>query len=243
MQVDLIKEDPDIARVHYIRYRDQVKCHREKRKAQLDQAGKDAGKELGRVRIAKSQVEKEDEELKLAYRALSQGKQLINIPKALEEGNLEPASQLPELAIAKADWKFVYLSYGQSIPDVSGRNSFTFTCCSCSYTPEWRRKGNHIPFSRDTFPAELWNQEWRGKNSHQKLDGGYPDVSAVVPTIPPNLRPDDLTKFYILWDVVWEARAPEDPILLSRVNDRMYAVVAQWDLTPLEQQVLEGRFS
>ena len=39
----------------------------------------------------------------------------------------------------------------------------------------------------------------------------------------------------------WQPRAPVDPILLSQVNATLFAVVAQWDLTPLEQRVLEGR--
>jgi hypothetical protein len=55
------------------------------------------------------------------------------------------------------------------------------------------------------------------------------------------LRPDDLTHYHILWEAEWTFRAPGDPILLSKINDTMYAVVAQWDLTPLEQLVLESR--
>jgi hypothetical protein len=61
---------------------------------------------------------------------------------------------------------------------------------------------------------------------------------ALVPTVPPHLRPDDLRKFYILWEAEWDRSPPVDPLLLSRVNQTMFAVVAQWDLTPLEQKVL-----
>lgn len=244
MQVETIEMDPQIARVHYLRYRDQVRKHREARKQKLEKKGKEAGRELGRVRIAKSQLEKEDEELKLAYRALSRGERLINVPRALEEGNLNPSNQLPNLAIAKADWKWCYLGYGGDYPGVRGRNYFTFTCCSSRYDAQytWRAKKNHITFSRDMFPAELSDQRWRRENNLQTLDGCWMNCKALVPTVPPHLRPEDLSKFYILWEAVWEKEPPIDPILLSRVNDRMYAVVAQWDLTDLEQQVLEGRF-
>ena len=59
--------------------------------------------------------------------------------------------------------------------------------------------------------------------------------------MPPHLRPDDLSKYFVLWEAEWTAKAPVDPMLLSRVNETMFAIVAQWDLTPLEQRVLEGR--
>jgi hypothetical protein len=85
------------------------------------------------------------------------------------------------------------------------------------------------------LPSELTDIEWRNRNEFPKK------AHALVPSVPPQLRPDDLSKYFILWEAEWTAKAPVDPILLSPVNDTMFAVVAQWDLTPLEQRVLEGR--
>jgi hypothetical protein len=67
-------------------------------------------------------------------------------------------------------------------------------------------------------------------------------VRALVPKIPPLLKPaGDLSDFFILWEAKWEAVAPVDPILLRRVSESVFVVLAQWDLTPLERSVLETR--
>jgi hypothetical protein len=40
---------------------------------------------------------------------------------------------------------------------------------------------------------------------------------------------------------VWDNTAPVDPMLLKKINDNFYVVVAQWDLTELERSVLGQR--
>lgn len=66
----------------------------------------------------------------------------------------------------------------------------------------------------------------------------------MVPSVPVWLRPEGhLSEYHILWEAEWEVAPPVDPILLKYVSGPMYAVIAQWDLTPVERAVLEGRIT
>lgn len=73
---------------------------------------------------------------------------------------------------------------------------------------------------------------------------GYSNVGglAQVPMIPPVHRPNGaITRYRILFEAVWERRPPVDPILLRHVSGPFYVVLAQRDLSPLEQAVLRAR--
>lgn len=64
---------------------------------------------------------------------------------------------------------------------------------------------------------------------------------ARVPFIPPQHRPRfRLDRYHLLWDAVWEQALPVDPLLLKHLDGPFYAVLAAWDLTPLEQAVMRG---
>ena len=68
-----------------------------------------------------------------------------------------------------------------------------------------------------------------------------PSATAIVPSIPPLHRPhDSLENYWLLWEAEW-TRPPVDPALLKHLGLNLYAVLAVWDLTPLEQAVLRGR--
>lgn len=41
----------------------------------------------------------------------------------------------------------------------------------------------------------------------------------------------------------WQPVPPTDPLLLRHLHGDLYAVLAAWDLTPLERAVLAGRFA
>lgn len=73
------------------------------------------------------------------------------------------------------------------------------------------------------------------------------EYKAAVPPIPFHLRPNgDASNYFILWEVEkWKEAylppsAPGDPFLLERIAHPIYVVVAQWDLTELEQRLLES---
>ena len=73
--------------------------------------------------------------------------------------------------------------------------------------------------------------------------------AAMVPICPPEHRPagtSTLASFQVLFEVdewQWQGRPepPGDPALLKHVGGDIYAVVATWDLSELEQLVLSGR--
>ena len=233
MQIETLKMDPEIARVHFNRYRKAVAVHREERRRELAKQGKEAGRKLGRVRIAKNRIEQEDEKLLTLYRELYKGQQVIDLPRVMRNAGLCEELRLPVLAIAEADALEVRLSINPY-----GMGSHTF-CFHDDRANTWSShyKKHKVYLHRDVFGTELTNTQWRAEH-------GYPtgQFKALVPAIPPHLRPDKPEKYHILWEAEWSYAAPLDPILLKRVTPDHYVVVAQWDLTPVEQSVLEGRY-
>ncbi len=64
---------------------------------------------------------------------------------------------------------------------------------------------------------------------------------AVVPVVPPQLRPRTLRRYHVLWEAEWQS-VPVDPMLLRRIDkSNLYVVLATWNLTPIEQAVLRHR--
>lgn len=72
---------------------------------------------------------------------------------------------------------------------------------------------------------------------------------AMVPMVPPDVREKaigGLKHYWTLWEVEkWHDRHPTeppvDPLLLKHVGGSLYAVIAEWDLTELEQAVMRQR--
>lgn len=225
MNVETIRMDPRIARIHYLDYRKRCRVNREKRAEALAKKAVELDKDVTRVRLERSRIEREDEELLKAYRALYRGQQIIDLVKVIGAGGLD-SQKLPKLAAIRADHEKCHLL-------ISGGTVL--------FSPNWRygtsdrEKGSGAFRVSKHLPRELSDSGLRNQSS-------WPNrAEAIVPTVPPQLRPDDLSKYFILWEAEWTAKAPVDPLLLSKVNETLWAVVAQWDLTPLEQRVLEGR--
>lgn len=206
------------------KYREAVEAARLKRRLKAIESG--GGSELSIMRSNITDQEREDDELAKAYAALAQGAKLIDVPQVIRDGGLD-ARSLPKLAICRADAKECWLQIH------SERATFAPEQIS-TWGVHWRRKDVFAIASR-RLPSQLANLQWRSRNNVPTA------ASALVPLVPIALRPDDLSKYWILWEAEWTARAPVDPILLKRVSVNLFAVIAQWDLTPLEQRVLEGR--
>lgn len=118
------------------------------------------------------------------------------------------ANNLPRLAIARADW--IHVTYSR-----------TDRRFSESRLGEWDRRTKKITVRGLPF------------------DGNRQSREAMVPSIPPRFRPKgSLRNYYILFDAVWKRSPPIDPILLQPIEWPMCAVLAVWDLTPLERSVL-----
>jgi hypothetical protein len=87
----------------------------------------------------------------------------------------------------------------------------------------WTRK-NFIMIKGHPFPCQ-----------------NYQDIQTIIPPIPPRLRPKYLNRYYILWEVEDWQKVPKDPFLLRRIpRTDYYVIVAAWNLTKLERQILKG---
>ncbi|NUO51569.1 MAG: hypothetical protein HOV80_22160 [Polyangiaceae bacterium] len=219
MNVELVTMSRLDAQRHFARYREQVQANRAARLA--------SGATM-------TLLEREDEELEAAYKALAKGARLLNVPNTLRGAGLN-GEKLPNLAIARADWTWCYLHY-QSLRGAMD-DRFYFTKHQSLWGVPAKHRHTFLDFKRETFPPELVDRESRRLRGLPVLP-----AKAAVPSVPPQFRPADLSRYFILWEAVWTPHAPVDPILLSRVTRTMFAVVAQWDLTPIEQAVLSGRF-
>lgn len=191
-------------------------------------------------RSVRERLTAEDERIMAGYKALSQGQQLINLREVISAGGTHP-NGLPRLAVARSDTPWVYAERDQN-------GALTFWPNN-----NWSFKGSTIAAGVHRFPAgtlpnctqlgcdmtkDLWYHDAH-KNSWSK------NLRAMVPNVPPGLRPvAKLSNFATMFEVdKWERapRPPGDPALLKHLGGELWAVLAIWDLTPLEQAVLSGR--
>jgi len=232
MDITIHSEDPRTAKIRYLDYKKQVAIHREKRQRHLQEVATRSRKELYWARKKKDRLHTEDEELMAMYKAMREGKRVIILGEVFSETGVDEDG-LPNLAIGRADWKWCH--FGVSGGRTSyGKDTGPFFSEYGSYWDHTRHNSIYMP--DQYFPTDTTNTHWRSQ--HNKPS--YP-VKSMVPTVPAHLRPDDLSKYWILWEAEWDKSPPEDPILLSRLNLYTFAVVAEWDLSPLERSVLYGR--
>lgn len=158
-----------------------------------------------------------DEALLLGYRALAKGKPLIDVGQAMRQAGADEAGR-PRLAIAAADQATVrFRSEGD------GTGGYFWTS---RRDPLWSRRATR---GVHRFPVGTW----------PKLTNR--NLQAVVPLIPAEHRParSHPRNFHILWEAAWQD-VPGDPFLLRHVHGMLYVVLAEWDLTALEQSILRA---
>lgn len=157
---------------------------------------------------------REDRAVMLGYKAMASGKAVIDLHDVMRAGGLDERGR-PKLAFGAANW---VQCYWQGFRD----GSLTFSSS--------RRYIHHKSYARKFPPGTL------------------PDVVAyeqwwcVVPTIPPSVRPRNLSAYYLLWEAAWQ-NVPTDPMLLRHLDGSLYVVLAVWDLSPLECAVLKRRLT
>lgn len=157
-----------------------------------------------------------DKQLYAAYRAVAQGKRVIDIADVMQKAGVD-ATARPKLAICQANATWVYFR-------LAHRDGPQYWFAPRSV---WglRRPRTTVSLPMDVFP--LQTRQFSGRSR--------------VPFIPPQHRPKhQLSGYHILWEAVWESKPPVDPLLLKSLGGPFYAVLAAWDLTPLEQAVMRG---
>jgi hypothetical protein len=232
MNIQTHQMDPRIAGIYYKDYRKKVREHRSARLAAAQKQVAQGGKIFRAGRTARSLIEKEDEALMLSYREMARGNRLLNIEQVMGGMGVEATgTRLPILAIAQADWTHVHAQISNQRVVFSKDQWFSW-----NYHRE-RFNDGAVGIPMRAYPAELWNEHWRRGQNLPVLQH-----KALVPAIPAMLRPaGNLAQYHILFEAKWEHVAPPDPLLLRHVVGSIYTVLAQWDLTPVEKMVLEGR--
>lgn len=149
---------------------------------------------------------------------------------------------LPALAVCRADAAFVYT--------LGIRQDGSIELIDSLYRRPTYQKGR--------ITLDLGLELPPGFQAGRSLAQGYTQQgwvwnpvawSSMVPIVPPKHRPaaaSTLSSYLVLWEVdewtwVQVPPPPGDPALLRHVGGDIYAVLATWDLTPLEQLVLTGR--
>lgn len=169
------------------------------------------------------------------YEALAAGKVLLDLVDVYAGVDTDEKDR-PALAIARADRNQVYFSWDQE--------RFVFDARSNRYSRKNEdtlvvrvdagRRAD-VPKIRKAFPG---------------VDGIYPGHStgyALVPMVPADVRPNvDMKKCHVLWEVTaWAdnriSAVSSDPYLVQHLAGSLWVVLAEWDLTPLEQAITRGR--
>lgn len=194
------------------------------------------------------QQEAEDRMMMRAYREAAKGKRIIRLSQTLAAGGTElfefdvvawrngrqvmvpHVVRVPKLAVGRADRAFVWTNG----VDVDGSLRL-----QTRRTPHNSNRRDVTTFAPGTFDADT-------EHPNDGSAWSRPRIRSLLPPIPPHLRPKraGLHNFHILWEAEWEVdrtTPPGDPALLRHLAGDLYAVLAVWDLTPLEQAVLGHR--
>lgn len=180
--------------------------------------------------------DEEDEQIMRGYKILAKGQQVIRLPKTLAAGGVEELTvrkrwgggsidvTLPRLAVARANRTTVWT---EGIGESGG------CVLQTKRDPHVNNRFDVLRFDTGTFEPGTAD-EWSSS----------PRIRAVVPNIPPRLRPRaGLGNFHVLFEAEWglDPEPPVDPALLRHIGGDLYAVIATWDLTEIERAVLAGR--
>jgi hypothetical protein len=193
--------------------------------------------------------DEEDAMLATAYRELAKGQRLIKLSEVIAAAGVTrldvPSNRrytndqdkkltvrVPRLAICRAHCKHAWTDGVdedgalriQGKRTVADRNSYDVVRFPDGTFPAGRRV---------SFRSSVWET------------GISCEINAMVPNVPPPLRPaHSLKNYHLLWEADWSfapGPPPGDPALLKRIGGDLYAVLAVWDLSEIERAVLSGR--
>jgi hypothetical protein len=171
-----------------------------------------------------------DEEYEAAvtgYKALADGKVLLDLVDVFAAVPTDHKDR-PALAIARADREQVEFCWSRSQP------LFIFDA---------RKNG----YGKDDSTLVVRVQAGRLRDTRKAPETWQSRGYALVPMVPADVRPRvDLKKCHVLWEVPeWAdnriSAAPSDPYLVQHLAGTLWVVLAEWELTPLEQAITRGR--
>jgi hypothetical protein len=168
-----------------------------------------------------------DQDMTIAatYRQLSIGRQVLRLSASIIAGGFDEQGR-PRVALARADIGEIQMERWRS-----GQMRFR-------------------PWEGSSWASA---QAHRAADKVWTLDGPGTDISGVeglatVPPVPPAFRPaGHLRNYHILFEATWrpvrQTRTrlrSSDPALLKWMGGDLFAVLAVWDVSPVEAAALEG---
>lgn len=153
------------------------------------------------------------------YARAVRGQKLIELSKVIAAGGADERG-FPRLAVMRADKRRCNVR-------VWGDGRVRFTTPKPNHPwHDSREKSCILNFGVGTVPVVNRMQ----------------DATAIVPLVPAQYLPKgDLSRDHILWEAEWSLQPPIDPALIQHLGGDLWAVLAVWDLSPLERAVLAGR--
>lgn len=196
------------------------------RDAVREAADREVAELTERAAVRRQAIEAQDRAILAGYEAIAKHKTVISLRQTLVAGG-EDKEHRPRLAIARADERSVEMRrWENGRVDFMGSNDWS----SYEYAQKpWNTNRNF------QFMGLLPAVEGIGRAGWHRVE-----ATAVVPHIPPGLRPAALDRYHVLWEADWQRKQPVDPALLRHLRGDLYVVVATWDLTDLERAVLDA---
>jgi hypothetical protein len=173
--------------------------------------------------LRKRKLQPQERTLLNTYRALARELPVIDIHTAIGGAGLN-AQGLPHLAIARADASLVRVRCW-----TTGAVYITTEAGGGTVTGQVTRRRIHIPESS-------WPEGYRAACNSTLMGANVPVVPAQFHDI---YSPES---DYILFEAEWRDVPPHesDPALLRHLGGVLFAVLAEWDVTPLEAAALRG---
>lgn len=188
-----------------------------------------------RERVTNQEHAAEYDAIAKGLRQIQRGRKLIDLVDVFGQCPVDEKGR-PKLAICRADMNQVEVSADDVTWDSENRR-----LCRGVRFHALKKAGRFVRAARGQTVQLSFSLGGR----RFALEDGY----ALVPMVPIEHRPPrfDASKHFILWEVeqwadrVLGARADIDPYLLRHIGGTLYAVIAEWDLTPLERAVMNRR--
>jgi hypothetical protein len=174
--------------------------------------------------LKRSQRTEEDDALLSLYTSVAKhGARVITLSAAFRQAGLNEKGK-PRLAIAAGHWPKVFFRREFA---ANGGGKFR------QKQAGWWNRGNHTPgasLQEILIPAGTFENVGRVHDT----------LATQVPYVPAEVRPKfHLRNYHILFEVEkWTVEMPVDPFLLKHIMGETYAVLAEWELTPLEASLL-----
>lgn len=194
----------------------------------LEVAKEEVSKELAALKkgIKKGYITKRKaltRELFAIYGHLKYGGKIVDLHKSMKKAGLLKTINAPRLAVIQGGTKWCYLH--------KKRNG------GAIFSTE--RKDWHVYIKKDdvVLPADTF--VWKNEDH----------LRTLAPIIPPRINVEISARiipyhYYIIFETESWAKAPlppRDPILATRLSKLLFGVLATWDLTELERNIILGR--